>query len=301
MKRIIDRTLEITVKKSSIIVMGAAGILCGLLMNEYVTHCVIGNSYEKAVNSSLAIQHLLVFFVFAGLLLIMCASVCTGLIAGENADGTLRLLVAKPNSRLQILFGKIIGSYLGLLILALEWLLLYFACLMLKGNLDGNVLNAMLNYFPGYLIYGVIIIFIFLSISILLSCIFKKKIPALLPVLAIIIVILAVFPIQRIIADLASSGNDGMIDYIDINYHLALIFKSCISPFGQFSLTNGEVIGYLMKLVRNITVDRDVYFEKYYMLAEYKHFSASIVMSIYLIVSSLFYGASALIMKRKDV
>ena len=191
MKVIIKRTLEETLRISSIILVILAGVAGGYVVGINCNHSN-ATTFVKYLNECLIIQHMAVFFLINGaILMIIVASIASGLIAGEVHEGTIRLLVAKPNSRRSILLGKIIGMLTGCIILMLMGLGVFFLTESYFGNFDGNVQAGMLAYFPAYIMYGLIVIAFFSSLATLLSCLVKKKVIALLPMLFLMICILA--------------------------------------------------------------------------------------------------------------
>ena len=165
MKVIIKRTLEETLRLTSVILVILAGVAGGYVVGINCNHSN-ATTFVKYLNECLIIQHMAVFFLINGaILMIIVSSIASGLIAGEVHEGTIRLLVAKPNSRRSILFGKIIGMLTGCIILMLMGLGVFFLTESYFGNFDGNVQAGMLAYFPAYILYGLIVIAFFSSLA----------------------------------------------------------------------------------------------------------------------------------------
>ena len=78
--------------------------------------------------------------------MILTISNASGLVASEIHEGTFKLLAAKPNSRSQILLGKILGTIAGLTILLLVSLLSYFSTIVIAHRIDGNVIREMISF-----------------------------------------------------------------------------------------------------------------------------------------------------------
>lgn len=301
MKTIFLRTLETTIKKISIIIAVVAGVFVGWLLVETGSYYP-GSVYNKALEQLLLFQHLFVFFGLDGVLLIcMIAGNTSGLIASETHEGTFKLLAAKPNSRATILLGKILGNIVGLTILMILMLLSYYGTLVVLNSLDGNILKDLIAYLPSYLLYGLLVIVIFSGVSTILSCVCKKKITALLPVLVLMIVAMGFFPIFRLVTALTGASTSKVVTMVDLNYHLALMFKECVSLVGN--IKSNQILGYLMNLFSNQSLDADIVrstnLSGYWM--ENKSLSAPMVTVVYLAIAIVSYYFSFEIIKKKDI
>ena len=106
MKVIIKRTLEETLRIPAVILVIAAGLAGGYIAGR-AGNITSVPAYVNYLNERLLVQHLAVFFLINGVILMgIVSSVGSGLIAGEVHEGTIRLLVSKPNSRRTILLGS---------------------------------------------------------------------------------------------------------------------------------------------------------------------------------------------------
>ena len=114
------------------------------------------------------------------------------------------------------------------------------------GKLDGNLVSGLLSYAPAYLLYGTIVTLFFSSLGVLLSCIAKRKVVALLPLLAIMIVTLGLPIVFRIVMEFASVEMNPILSLVDLNYHFSSIFRWCCDLCGgiqlRVSLANGRLI-----------------------------------------------------------
>ena len=82
MKVIIKRTLEETLRISAIILVIVAGIAGGYIVGKNLTFVEVP-TYAEFTNKSLIMQHLVIFFLMNGAILMgIVSSVCSGLIAG---------------------------------------------------------------------------------------------------------------------------------------------------------------------------------------------------------------------------
>lgn len=301
MKPIFSRTLETTLKKVSIIMVILVGIICGYFIRvNYARN--LAAAFTPLLNDITAFQHILVFLGMNGMILaILTVSAGTGLIATEVHEGTFKLLSAKPNTRQCILISKLLGAFLGLMILMALQLLSYFAYVALFSGLDHNIIAGLTSYLPGYLLYGSVIIVIFLAISTFLSTLAKKKVAALLPLLAIIIAIFGVIPFYRIFNYLTTYRGGGLPILFDVNYQLATIFETCIGYNGV--VPKNEFIAFLTNLYKYTAMDKDVIREGYSSRVFMKNtdLKGSIMLLYYAIVAIGLTASSFAILKKKDI
>ncbi len=302
MNKIFSRTLETTLKKVSIIVSFTVGVLIGAIIISTGKNSQGTSVYHVLLGNNLILQHLLVFFVIDGfLLMILTISNASGLVASEIHEGTFKLLAAKPNSRSQILLGKILGTIAGLIILLLIALLSYFSTIVIGHNIDGNVIREMISFFPAYFLYGIFVILLFTGVATLLSCVFKRKLTAMLPLLVIVVIALGFFPIQRFMAALRGSAPVTAIKYIDLNYHFALVFRLFVEMIE--TIKPDEVLAYLMNLFSVRTLDSDVTRIEWggKILLANDSLSVIPVILFYGIITASSYVASFAIIKKKDI
>lgn len=299
MKNIFFRTLETTVKKINIIIAIVVGGFVGWLITKTGSY-YSGVVYENCLSDLLLYQHLFIFFGLNGVVLIcFIAGNTSGLIASEVHEGTFKLLAAKPNSRSTILLGKILGNVVGLIMLMALMLLSYYSAIVLVNNIDGNIIKDLVAYLPSYLIYGLIVIITYSSIGTLLSCVCKKKITALLPVLVLMIIAMGFFPIFRLITLLNGTVIPKAISYVDLNYQLALLFKQCVSIVGDIKAS--QLYGYLTNLFTQQTIDIDISGSSSTIWMANNTLSSSVVLVIYMLISAICYYFSFVIIKKKDI
>lgn len=302
MNKIFSRTLETTLKKVSIIVSAVIGIIVASIIISVGKNNQITNVYHVLLENNLSLQHLLVFFVIDGFLLMtLTISNASGLIASEVHEGTFKLLAAKPNSRSQILLGKILGTIVGLVILLLIALLSYYSMIVIAHGIDGNVIKEMISFFPMYFMYGIFVILFFTGVSTFLSSVFKRKLTAMLPLLVIVIVMLGFFPIQRFMSAIRGGTTITVIKHIDLNYHFALIFKFFVEMVE--TIKPDEIFAYLMNLFSVRTLDPDVTRIEWggKILLANDSLSALPIILFYGVIAVASYISSFAIVKKKDI
>ncbi|MBR5731120.1 MAG: ABC transporter permease subunit, partial [Firmicutes bacterium] len=251
-------------------------------------------------------QHTTVFFLICGsMLMVIVSAVSTGLISGEVHEGTFRILVSKPNSRMSILLGKVLGMLIGSLMLMVLSLSAMYLANYLFGSYDGNIFKGLLSYFPGYLLYGLIVTLFFSSLAVLLSCIAKKRIIALLPMLLVIILVLVLPLVVRLVMALRGSINLDALGYVDLNYHFGSIFRWCMDFFGGINGTAGqlEIPTMLMNIFRQTSIDPDIAHSTIsgVITTVNNMIPAVVLVTAYGVLTVINYVASFAIIRRKDV
>lgn len=302
---ILRRTLEDSIKIVSIIMMLVAGIAGGYVLARAALYngVPLFNTYLSAC---LVRQHLAVFFLINGAVLMsIVSSVSSGLIAGEVHEGTIRILVSKPISRMGILLSKLLGMWIGIIILLTLGLCSMFASEMIFGTFDGNIYAGLLSYLPNYLLYGLIVSFIFSSIATLLSCIMKKRIWAILPMLFLIIMVLALPIIVRVTSMIASRQVASLPAFLDLNYHFGQLFRWCCELKGPISGTSGQLdtMTILMNIFTSSVTDVDLSRGQEFnnIMIPNDTLKPQLILTTYLIISVVCYVTSFMIIRRKDV
>ncbi|MGI6607583.1 MAG: ABC transporter permease [Erysipelotrichaceae bacterium] len=302
MSKIFSRTLETTLKKVSIIVCVLISSFVGYIIISVSKNQAGAGAYHVLLENNLMLQHLLMFFVIDGFLLMtLTISNATGLIASEVHEGTFKLLAAKPNSRTQILTGKILGVITGLVILLAISLLSYYSTIVIADFTDGNIIKEMVSFLPAYFLYGILIIIFFTAVSTLFSCIFKRKITAMLPLLAIVVLTLGFLPLQRVMTLLRESTEAPVIKYFDLNYHFSLIFKSCVEMVE--TIKPNRTLTYLMNLFSIKNMDSDVTRIEWGLPILSANNSLSVIplLLLYGVITVVSYVSSFAIIRKKDI
>lgn len=306
MKVIFKRTLEETLKISSIIIVIAASALGGYILARNSGYSTVP-AFQYYLNGILIRQHVVVFFLVNGaVLMTIVSSISSGLVAGEVHDGTLRILITKPNSRSTILMAKILGMITGCSILMFLGLTVLYISELMFGNFDGNIVKGLLHYLPAYIIYGYIVMFFFSSLGVLLSCVAKRKVIALLPLLVIVIMILGLPIIVRITMEL--SGNGGMaskVYAVDMNYHFGSMFRWCCDLFGGIHGTSNQldITSILMNTFSTMTIDMDLTRSdsSSSLTVANEVIPAIYILIVYLLLICINYVSSFIIIRKKNV
>ena len=304
MRVIFKRTLQETLRLVFLILMLAAGVIGGLVLGKNSTFYDIP-SYDHYLNSCLIMQHMVAFFLVCGAaIMVIVSAVGSGLIAGEVHEGTFRILVSKPNSRMSILLGKVLGMLIGSLMLLIIGISSMLLTELLIGKYDKPIAETLLSYAPGYLLYGAIVLLFFSSLATLLSCIAKKKVIAFLPMLLVMILVLILPLVLRIIM-MIRGGQSSIITYIDPNYHFGSIFKWCMDLCGGIQGTSEqlELPTILMNIYKQVSIDRDLSRTNLSgtITLDNTAVPVMLLLTVYGALTVINYLVSFLIIRRKDV
>ena len=144
------------------------------------------------------------------------------LIAEEVRSGTMLLLVSKPISRLKIFIGKYIAVYLyGMLLSFLSIFLIGWVGVFAKsGNIDHFI--CLIPFLTALFIYSLFILFLFTSITMAFSSIFKKARSA--STLIIFIVIFSFLAFYLIRGFTGQYYVTFQLYHFDLGYHLGNVF-----------------------------------------------------------------------------
>lgn len=307
MKVIIKRTLEETLRIPGILLVIAAAVAGGVLVGKNAAYYEMP-TYANYMNKCLVIQHLAVFFLLNGAILMSIVSaVGSGLIAGEVHEGTIRILVSKPNSRAAILSGKVIGMLLGCFILMMLGLSVFYVTETMVGQYDGSIMKDLLSYYPAYILYGLIVIRFFSSLATLLSCLAKKKVIALLPMMFMVIAILAIPVIIRIVLEITGKGGypSDLFYLADVNYHFGSLFHWCCDLCGGINGTSSvlQIPTMLMSIFKSVSIDPDVVRKANggSMIMTNNVIPKMALLGAYGILTAVNYVLSFILISRKDV
>lgn len=171
-----------------------------------------------------------VFLVTYGLVFtILIGSSGASLISDEVSSGTMIILVARPISRVKIFLGKYIALclYSALLSFLSLFIICWAAVLSYSGNIDHFI--GLLPFFFAVYLYSLFIMFIFVSITLALSSIFKKSRNASLVVL--FLVIFAFMGFQFIRMFVSSYYVTLQLYHFDLGYHIANVFVYFLEIF----------------------------------------------------------------------
>lgn len=144
------------------------------------------------------------------------------LIAEEVKSGTMLLLVSKPISRLKIFIGKFIAVYLyGMVLSFFSIFLIGWVGVFIKsGNIDHFI--SLIPFLIALYIYSLFVLFLFTSITMAFSSIFKKARSA--SILIIFIAILSYIAFLLIKTLTGPFYVTFQLYHFDLGYHLGNVF-----------------------------------------------------------------------------
>ena len=214
-------------------------------------------------HAATAIGITLIFWVFFWTLGIAFTSVVgtsgSSLIAEEVSSGTLLLLVSKPISRIKIFLGKYIALYsYGILVSFLSIFILgWVSVLTQSGNIDHFI--GLIPFLSALFIYSLFILFLFTSITMAFSSLFKKSRTTSMVVIIIVMVsYLAFFLIRTLTGTLYGAFQ---LYHFDLGYHLGNIFiffietLNAIPPSINWQMNFGMMTG-VYDLTPNLDPDQ---------------------------------------------
>ncbi|MFX1328857.1 MAG: ABC transporter permease [Promethearchaeota archaeon] len=169
------------------------------------------------------------------------------LIAEEISSGTMLILISKPISRIKIFLGKYIGVFLYGMVLSFVSIFVigWIGVLMKSGNIDHFV--SLIPFLTALYIYSLFILFLFSSITMALSSIFKKSRNASLGILLIVIFSYLAFQLIRSLA--GDYYAIFQLYHFDLGYHLGNVFVlfieslDAIPPSTSWQLVFGMMTG----------------------------------------------------------
>lgn len=289
MKVLVKNTFNQMFKLIPMIITSIIALLLGILMAYGYTKLVNQNlTYEKMV-SNIEIIFIIINFVFlTGMILwIIVASSATSLFASEIHEGTMRLLLAKQISRLELVVGKIVGMLLGsMAYLGLIYLIFILSFVVISG-VEKDILILVLKYTGSFIIFGLLMIFIVGGIGSFLSSCFKRKVPAIIILIILMMLIFFIIPIARIlIGDIYQNYH---LYYLDINYHLASIYSQFIDLLGGINASLDELssLNLFTNLFPYVTPDYDLTASVVDCMN--KTINGTIIMAIYLSLAAILY------------
>lgn len=310
MKQVFKRTLSRSLRLHHIIIAAIIGVLCATIVINNNSYALmnLSTSFDRILNELYVTQHIAMFIGINGIWLVgYIANVFSSLVAEEVHEGTLRMLLAKPNSRNSVLLGKVLGGFTAMILLMLFVLSAYGLVITLRIP-DGKLIKALLHYLPFYLLYGIIIGVFFGSFGLLMSCIFKRALVGQFAVLILMIAAILAVPFVRLFNDLAASGTPAnpYTNLIDVNYHLSTIFRWCVELGGKIKGTrsNLTMLSYFTKMFVKADVDPDLIEGGTYMRSTVipaNFIPAGYILAAYGILTAVNFLLSFRLFRRKNV
>lgn len=305
MKHIFNKTYS---KMFTYVVVGivvAISVFSGFfLASDYLARIQSNPTFEYFTQRLVILYSLMTFVLVSGLSIWMIvANTSSGLFANELHEGTLRLLLAKPVSRRDLVIGKIGGMLAGGMTYLVLSLMIVLSVFSLKAHPDQDILIHLLKYTGVYILYGTFMILIAGSIGTFLSTCFKKKVPALLILALIGFLIFGIIPIVRLMMQTSGIYNRMHLYLFDLNYHLALIFDTFTNLLGQMTGTSSQLELYNMftNLFHYVPLDMDVALKTGTVMVANNTLNGVLVTAVYGIIGALLYGLSFKRMEIKDI
>lgn len=284
-----------------ILFSGILGLLFAYVYNN-LSETIL--TYERFNNNIMNIYSLLAFLMIIGIMIwIIVSNTSSGLFANEIHEGTIRLLLSKEISRVNLIIGKILGMLLGGIVYLISAFATFILLFSLFSRVESDILVLVIKATIIFSLYGMLVIFIIGGVGTFLSTIFKKKVPAILIMVALSGLIFGIIPIVRIILVQLGYYNQFNLYIFDLNYHFALIFNNFLELVGDLSLsqsTNG-IVSIFTNLYITKSVDIDVALANvgYYTLNT--SLNGLVVTFSYIIGAITLYALAFKTMLKKDI
>jgi ABC-type transport system involved in multi-copper enzyme maturation permease subunit len=307
MKPVFNRTLTSMFKPVTITIYLILTIVAIVLI-------AVSSSYTDFSTIAIEIQKiqvietftLLVFIWICGIeLMLLIMAIGSGLFATEESEGTMRILLAKPISRKSLVVGKILGLLVGSFIYMVTSLIISVTLYSLLLKLDKDILISLINIIPSYILYGILIIIFFSSITSLFSSLFKKRIPAIILLIVFILLTYGIFPIGRQIMTSLNIYEKYGVYLVDTNSHMGSVYADILESNKDFKISPSgkQVIGIFTGMYVYATSDSDIQNNTYYYMPVKKNSSinGTIVLIIYGLITTGSYILCYNRMKKKDI
>ncbi len=142
-------------------------------------------------------------FIIGSLMSLLAVLISYGAICGEKRDGTLRLLLSNPVSRMKLFFGKFIGLAIVLLVAFAAGIVLNLMTILSLGTIHFD--SAMLGAIGWAALAGALYLLFFLLAGLCVSSLTQRPAVSLVVLLACwIVIVIAVPGLARILAEQAS-------------------------------------------------------------------------------------------------
>ena len=197
--------------------------------------------WPEQVISHYALNRLLLvsFFWISGFFLaFLVVAKSAASIAGEDAGGTLLLLVSKPVKRHYIPLAKLLALLLWAVLVTAAVLLLLIIVMRLALGLTDDALWIMLRAVPWLLLYSAVVALFFGTVTMALSSLTKNVIPIVVIMACLIMFVFLLGPVLR---SQMSHNSESYLDnhlYVwDLSYHMS----NAAAPF-QEQATGGLIL-----------------------------------------------------------
>lgn len=304
MKVLFNKTFEKMFKLIPVsICVGISGIGGFILSHRYHSLMKSRPSYHELSQELLLFYALLAFVLLAGMVIwLICSNYSSGLFSSEIHEGTMRLLLAKKISRLELVIGKVGGMLVGSVVYLIICFSSFLSVFMVFSGVEKDILWMIIKASVAFIGYGIVLIFILGSIGTFLSSCFKKKVPAILILVVLAALVFGIIPFIRMFLINAFKIYDSKCLYlVDINYHLSLIFNQFLGFVDKFDLSLGKLglFGMFTNLYSYGIADFDLSISALYSLNQ--SLNSTIIIILYLASSCALYVLSYYKMARKDI
>ncbi|MDD5603995.1 MAG: ABC transporter permease subunit [Eubacteriales bacterium] len=223
------------------------GIIFHLIFSE-IGSSVAGTGFIMLKDGYICGMAVSGFIWMAGLMPgIMVSIFGSGLIAGENEEGTLSVIIARLPARKYVLAGKLTGMAAAVTVYSLSIILLTVSMtgIFIIGDID--IISALFSILPGLFLYLIVTVFSLTSFAALLT-VTVRRIPAMIIMLIFLVFIyFAAPPIRNILFNLGLYDKMRLYHY-DINYQLGNIFYYFV-----FTVTGKSILPHSQEVFSGIT------------------------------------------------
>ncbi|MFX1313118.1 MAG: ABC transporter permease [Promethearchaeota archaeon] len=226
------------------------------------------------------------------------------LIADEISSGTMLILISKPISRIKIFLGKFIAVFLYGMLLSFIAVFVsgWIGVLVKSGNVDHFV--SLIPFLIALYLYSLFILFLFTSITMALSTIFKKSRNASVGILLITIFSFLAF---QLIRTLFSEGNFYAIFqlyHFDLGYHLGNVFilfiesLDAIPPSTSWQYIFGTLTGVYDVSNTPIDPDQNINLGGY---SKTNYYLPVVSLLIWLLIAFLLLAFALISLKKREI
>ena len=271
-----------------------SGFFGFILSNQYLGLMSQKPTYLSLSQDILMFYAVLAFVLLVGMLIwIICSNSGSGLFASEIHEGTMRLLLSKKISRLELVIGKVGGMLVGSFVYLVISFATFLMVFIILSGVEKDILRMVLAATLAFISYGIILIFILGGLATFLSSCFKKKVPAILILVALAALIFGIIPFARIFLTNTGKYDTYHLYLFDINYHLSLIFNQFLM-LGDLSM-----FGMFTNLYSYGVTDFDLGNRAVYTLNQ--SLNSGLITAVYLALASGLYVLSYRRMDKKDI
>lgn len=279
-----------------------SGFFGFILSNQYLGLMSQKPTYLSLSQDILMFYAVLAFVLLVGMLIwIICSNSGSGLFASEIHEGTMRLLLSKKISRLELVIGKVGGMLVGSFVYLVISFATFLMVFIILSGVEKDILRMVLAATLAFINYGIILIFILGGLATFLSSCFKKKVPAILILVALAALIFGIIPFARIFLTNTGKYDTYHLYLFDINYHLSLIFNQFLMLVGDFNTMLGDLsmFGMFTNLYSYGVTDFDLGNHAVYTLNQ--SLNSGLITAVYLALASGLYVLSYRRMDKKDI